>query len=339
MGNKQTMEKWYASALSACFAPTDKVSDATFLKIFAAVMCIPCNSNYNTPGSHRKAGAAALGNQRTARMVEADQLELLEKYRQTVESWEPASDTVKLRMEDLADLLINRHLSQDSGYAKKNSNYKPANYLGFFLAAPQSVARARLEQVAVLYGQVLRKIYQGLPGQGQQLQRLQRCLQSLTPDDELEPLPGSDELGWHMCALLLLGARTSKLTADQLGQLCALLGMAAPESHATLSVLTLENVPLKMDRFQLLCAAALRAELELGELQGIFQTLSWIYRKVDEQLDSQTRALVEQFIEAVKAFGDRKSAALQHDWLGGQKEAAELAQARELVIECQKWLT
>lgn len=340
MGNNRTVEKWYGAALGACFPSEDKVSDATFLKIFAAVMCIPCNSNYNTPEKQRRAGAAALGAQRTQELVEADQLVLLERYWETVETWEPASDTVKLRMEDLADLLIGTHLRQDSGYAKKNSNYKPANYLSLFLAAPQSVARQRLCRVTELYGRVLQKICMGEPeALLRRADALRQCLKEQWPGEALLPPADADETGWYLWALLALGAREAKLPNDSQSSLWTLLGMAAPESNATLSVLSLDTVPLKAERFYLFCAAALRAELELTELQEIFQTLAWIRKKVDEQLDLETRQLVEQFIRAVKAFGDRKIAAVKEDWLGSQKETTELALARQLVIECQKWLT
>lgn len=339
MGTNDT-KKWYTQILEACLAPSGHVSDVVFLKVFAAIMCVPCGSNYGKTGSDRLPGGKVSQNRRLPEEVWSDQLTLLDNYTQSVKKWEPVGETPKIRMEDLADILCSAHLNSEDEYTKKNSNYKPHNYLSLYLNAADPDAETLFRQVAELYGSVLSKVFRDQDSLlKQQLQKLEELFNSKVPDKHA-PSDASDsgKMGYYVSALLLLNAAENYTSTQVRGLLHTLLGIEPPESSATLSVLSLENVPLKASQFNALCAAALRSDLDLEELQMIYSILSSIRKKVDGQLDEGTRMLVSLFIQAVRAFGERKSAAIKNDWLSTANDPSELEQARYLYTQCQDWL-
>lgn len=339
MGTNEN-KKWYAETLNICFDPRENVSEAAFLKVFAAAMCIPCSANYGKTLNDRKSGAAVSGNRRSPADVWSEQKKVLEAFKDYVSRWEPGQESLKQRLNDLGDNLIHEKLKREADYAKKNSNYKPQNYLSLYLNATESSPNAVFQQVGELYGSVLAKVFEGRePLLEKQLPQLRERLQSKAPRCNL-PIASSDsaQMGWYVSALLLLDSAETQTSPEKHDLLYNLLGIAPPEPGATLSVLSVEHITLKAGQFNALCAAALRAELELRELHVIHQVLAGIRKKVDGHLDTQTRSLVQMYMDAVRAFGERKSTAICNNWLYATKEENEVKLARELYQECAQWL-
>lgn len=348
MGTANGTKKWYTRVL-ACFDPDDNITDVGFLKLFAGAMCVPPHANYGKTAG-RKSGAAAKAERRLPDRIWLDQLALLSACTKVVEQSAISGGTVKQRLENIAELLMNATaLDAERKYAEKNSNYSAKNYLSLYLYpfqhATDTTAAAILPEVLRYYECLLAKIFEGdATALCSFLNRLREQLMEVESECDI---PGFSAVGaeaaWYLSALLLLCADqnyTKRNNDVHAALMFDLLGVVPVGQGSTRSVINIENVTLTPLQFQTLCAAALRADPNLNELHAVFEMLELIVQKTDYQLDDDFRALIEQYIRVLKALYDRNMAAAdaQDDWLG-QDYLKDASVARYLAAESKKWIT
>ena len=341
MAKIQQEEKWYSGAIDLCFDPAENVKESAFLRIFAAPMCAPCNSNFGKAKAERKPSTVSKSMRRQGEEIYRDQQILLGEFEAYLKNGLPEGDNVKQRVDALAYGLVMNLLGSEDEYLKKNQNYKPKSYLSIFLSGQEAESRNLFYRVAEFYADALSLVF----GSDESLETrsglLQRQLEGIAPGfyiPERYKYSGSRRLGYSLCAWLILSAAQSNISGDDCDRLYRLLGLTPPEAGGTLSVLSVENITMKAVDFGLICTAALRSPLELDEIEAVFRTLKWVRSKVDGHLDAESRVLVEQFIGSISDFYQRKTKEMMSDIGSFDQLVAQIGKAKMILETCKGWL-
>ena len=140
-----------------------------------------------------------------------------------------------------------------------------------------------------------------------------------------------------MAALLLLGAVESRLTPESNALAEFLLGITLLEEGRTISVPTISKITLQRGPFCSVLGAALRAELELEEIQAFYRLFQQLRQLSEGQLDMELGLLLERFLEAMNRFGQRRSRELAEAW-NDSHALEQIQEMKEIYNVCQGWL-
>ena len=331
---------WYEQTMDMCFPKEWKVPEVTFLKIFAAPMCIPNNRNYGKKGDARKREHNRSA-KRPPEEIRKDQEAVLGYYENEAAKWESKEQTLKLRLRDLSDKLLET-MSNENDFAKKNSSYKPGDYLRFFKDAKET--GWNFDKVSDLYGVMLEKVFCGVTDTtaAQRQAGMEKRFHNELEKGNIS-LPNADKvyarMGKYLCSLLVLDAVKAAGEKEQEAEdlVEELFGCVSSCSGATKSVMTLGSVTLQGYQFVALCSAVLASDLDLETLEMIYEILISVRKKAERQMDPDIRLLVERYIGALKAFGQKTAEAMARDW-SNEALADEMTRARTLIKVCETWL-
>jgi len=341
---KPAEKHWFTAALDSCFGTVTSISYAVFLRVFTAPMCVPWNRNYGKSKAQRREQTAA-SPKRRPEDVYCLQQGLLQDYREILSGWECGFQTPKLRLQDLSDKLMNRLLDQDRSYADKHYNHKPQNYLSFFLHArtvSEENCQELFRQTVSFYADALEKVFRNTGADTEaRLEDMKKAyLASLSGQNPREPegdyISITGKMGWYLAALLLLNAVTEKLSRETNDLAELLLNVTLLEEGRTVSVPTLNRMSLTRNQLLLLLGAALRAPLNMAEIEELYGLFRQIHQLSEGQLDMEFSLLLDHFLQAMNEFRQRRSGELAASW-DNKIILDELGKVRDIYIVCQSW--
>lgn len=337
MASAQKENYWYSQSLMCCF-PDESVTDVSFLRVFASMSCAPCNNNYGKKKEDRRRGAANADSHRQQEEIQKDQGKLLEQFSGFLDDWSSTKETAKDRMSDLASELVNKFLDMERGYTQKNSNYKPGDYRSFYCSNSQADAAVNFDRMCGYYAKALEAILgHGATDPEKRYRELKQLLSQELPQYESEETGNTIRDMGKCLAIALMCA------AGEEGHECAcrILGIELPEREATLSIFSLEKVTLKTSQFNRICAAALRADMELDELHSVREILELIWKLTDGNPDSETKMLIESLGAAAQKCLERLMDALRTVRSPAKSDALlqELAAVTDVRNKSQEWLS
>lgn len=322
MGANEKKEVWFRPALDVCFCKSHKIPQNAFGKVFAGMMTAPCRDRERTPEEIRQ-----------------DQQALLGHCPEALEDWKTEETEIKPRLQVLATHLLSQlNLDGLSDYLNKHTSYKPHHYINLYLGEDLAEQRQRYAEVASCYGLLLKAVYGDCEEQKRcQYQQARAFLMEMLPDCRLEDAYSDERFGQCLAALLLWFAVEAVNTGEARDRAYQLLNIDPPEPCSTQILLSLSNVTVSMEQYVLLCTAAMRAELEVEELTGVYQTLLWIREKMGGQSDPVLHGLISTFVDAIASFGKRKTEELNADWRNS-KAAADRDLANRMYETCLGWI-
>lgn len=337
MASDQKENYWYSQTLMCCF-PDDGVSDVSFLLVFASISCAPGNKNYGKKKEDRRRGAANADSRRQQGEIQKDQEKLLEQFNSFLDNWSSVKETTKLRMSDLASDLVNKFLDLERGYTQKNSNYKPGDYRSFYCCNSQADAVVNFHRMCCYYAKALEAIFgHGVPDLEQRYEGLKELLSQELPQYQPEETGNTiQDMGKYLAIALMCAAGKEGYECA-----CRILEIELPEREATLSVISPDKVTLKIAQFNRICAAALRADMVLEELQAVQQILESIWKQTDGNPDGETRMLVEALEVATQKCLERLTDALVKNRArdGSNILTEEITAVNDIRNKCWEWMS